>query len=934
MPLSEHPTASTTPSAPPRWHALDGPDVLQRLGVDPADGLGADGVAERLARHGPNRLPEPPRRPAWQRFLLQFHNPLIYVLLVAGLATLALGSHVDAGVILGVVLVNALIGHIQEGKAEQALAAVRGMLAARATVQRGGERHQIDAGELVPGDIVWLEPGDRVPADLRLLQARNLRTVEAALTGESAAVDKDTGAATDHAALGDRHGMAFSGTLVAYGSGCGVVVATGQATEIGHIGQLVSEVQTLATPLTRLLDRFARQITAAILGVSLLTLAWGHAVAGLPLFDLFLAVVGLAVAAIPEGMPAVVTIVLAIGTRVMARQNAIVRRLPAVESLGSVTVICSDKTGTLTRNEMTAVRVVLPAREISVSGTGYAPEGGFHTADGAVLHPGDDPALQALLHCAVLCNDARIHRQPDELSAGPPPAQFAPPRGAATRAAVERGGQWVLTGDPTEGALTTLAHKAGLDATAEAQAFPRLDAIPFESERQLMVTLHHDHAGRHELLLKGAPERVLALCTGEAGGRPLDRARWTAAIERAAGAGERVLALARGEGAPDRHEVALADLTPRFEMLGLVGIIDPPRDEAVAAVAECQGAGIRVKMITGDHAVTAAAIGRQLGLRSEGALTGDAIAALDEAALRRAARDTDVFARASPEHKLRLIAALQAEGQLVAMTGDGVNDAPALKAADVGVAMGGKGTDAAREAADLVLTDDNFATIARAVREGRVVYDNIKKSLMFMLPTNGGEAGVILLAIFAGLPLPVTAGQILWVNTVTAVTLALALAFEPAEPQVMQHPPRPPQESIITRALGGRILFVIALMIAATFGVFHWEMARGSALETARTAAVNALVACEVFYLFNVRHFTRHAWRRETLTGNPVVPLVAGLLVLVQLAFTYAPPLQVLFQTTALDARSWAMVLAVGVATFVLVELEKALLRSGGVRRL
>lgn len=892
----------------PHWHALDSTQVLERLRVNPADGLTAGEVTRRRAQHGPNRLPEPPRRPAWQRFLLQFHNPLIYVLLVAGLATLALGSHVDAGVILGVVLINALIGHIQEGKAEQALAAVRGMLAARATVQRDGERHQIDAGELVPGDIVWLEPGDRVPADLRLLQARNLRTVEAALTGESAAVDKDTGAATENAAVGDRHGMVFSGTLVAYGSGCGVVVATGNATEIGHIGQLVSEVQTLATPLTRRLDRFARQITAAILGVSLLTMAWGHFVAGMPLFDLFLAVVGLAVAAIPEGMPAVVTIVLAIGTRVMARKQAIVRRLPAVESLGSVTVICSDKTGTLTRNEMTAVRVVLPAREITVSGTGYAPDGGFHQADGTVQHPGDDPALQALLHCALLCNDARIHHDQDK--------------------------GWVLTGDPTEGALVTLAHKADLDATAEAQAFPRLDAIPFESERQLMVTLHHDHAGHHELLLKGAPERVLALCTSEAGGRPLDRARWTAAIERAGGAGERVLALARCDWPAERREVALADLTPRFELLGLVGIIDPPREEAVAAVAECQRAGIRVKMITGDHAVTAAAIGRQLGLRADGTLTGDVIATLDEAALRRAALATDVFARASPEHKLRLIAALQAEGQQVAMTGDGVNDAPALKAADVGVAMGGKGTDAAREAADLVLTDDNFATIARAVREGRVVYDNIKKSLMFMLPTNGGEAGVILLAIFAGLPLPVTAGQILWVNTVTAVTLALALAFEPAEPHVMQHPPRPPRESIITRALGGRVLFVTGLIIAATFWVFHWELARGSALEMARTAAVNALVACEVFYLFNVRHFTRHAWRTETLNGNPVVPLVAGLLVLVQLGFTYAPPLQALFQTTALDARSWAMVLTVGMATFVLVELEKALLRGGGVRRL
>jgi magnesium-transporting ATPase (P-type) len=895
------------PSAP-HWHALDSTQVLERLHVDPADGLPAGEVTRRRAQHGPNRLPEPPRRPAWQRFLLQFHNPLIYVLLVAGLATLALGSHVDAGVILGVVLINALIGHVQEGKAEQALAAVRGMLAARATVQRAGERHQIDAGELVPGDIVWLEPGDRIPADLRLLQARSLRTVEAALTGESAAVDKDTGAAAEGTALGDRHGMAFSGTLVATGSGCGVVVATGSDTEIGHIGQLVSGVQTLATPLTRRLDRFARQITAFILGVSLLTLAWGHWVAGLPLFDVFLAVVGLAVAAIPEGMPAVVTIVLAIGTRVMARKQAIVRRLPAVESLGSVTVICSDKTGTLTRNEMTAVRVVLPAREITVSGTGYAPEGGFHAGDGAVLHPGDDPVLQALLHCALLCNDARIHRDGQ--------------------------GEWVLTGDPTEGALTTLAHKADRDATVEAQAFPRLDAIPFESERQIMVTLHHDHAGHHELLLKGAPERVLALCAGSAGDRPLDRAHWTAAIERAGGAGERVLALARCDWPAERREVALADLTPRFEMLGLVGIIDPPREEAVAAMAECQRAGIRVKMITGDHAATATAIGRQLGLHADRALTGDAITALDEAALRRAALATDVFARASPEHKLRLIAALQAEGQQVAMTGDGVNDAPALKAADVGVAMGGKGTDAAREAADLVLTDDNFATIARAVREGRVVYDNIKKSLMHMLSTDFGEAGVILLAIFAGLPMPVTPGQILWVNTVTSVTLALSLAFEPAEPGVMRHPPRPPRESLVTRALGMRILFVSAVMVAAAFAVFQWELARGSALETARTAAVNTIVVCELFYLFNIRHFTRHAWRVETLTGNPVALLVAAILVVLQGLFTYAPPLQTLFRTTALDALSWAMILASGAGLFVLVELEKALLRRRGIHHL
>ena len=895
------------PPAPPAWHTLERAQVLQRLRVDPAVGLSSKDVAARRAQHGPNRLPEAPRPPPWRRLARQFHNPLVYVLLAASLGTLALDSPVDAGVILGVVLINALIGYVQEGKAEQALAAVRGLLAARATVLREGTRHQIDAGELVPGDIVWLEPGDRVPADLCLLQARNLRTVEAALTGESATVDKDTAVSATGATVGDRHGMAFSGTLVAAGTGCGVVVATGSATEIGHIGRLVSEVPTLATPLTRRLDGFARQITALILGVSVLTVAYGHFVAEMALFDVFLAVVGLAVAAIPEGMPAVVTIVLAIGTRVMARQQAIVRRLPAVESLGSVTVICSDKTGTLTRNEMTAVRVVLPAREVRVSGTGYAPEGGFHDGD-AVLHADEDPALQALLHCALLCNDARIHH--------------------------EGGRGWVLTGDPTEGALVALAHKAGLDAALAAQAFPRLDAIPFDSGRQIMVTLHQDHEGHHELLLKGAPERVLALCVAESGGQPLDPARWTAAIERAGGAGERLLALARCNGPADRRELDLTDLTPRFELLGLVGIIDPPRDEAVAAVAECRRAGIRVKMITGDHAVTAAAIGRQLGLQGGPALTGDALASLDDAALRQAVRDTDVFARASPELKLRLIAALQAEGHQVAMTGDGVNDAPALKAADVGVAMGGKGTDAAREAADLVLTDDNFATIARAVREGRVVYDNIKKSLMHMLSTDFGEAGVILLAIFAGLPMPVTPGQILWVNTVTAVTLALSLAFEPAEPGVMRHPPRPPRESLITRALGLRILFVSTLMVAATFAVFQWELSRGSALEAARTAAVNTIVVCELFYLFNIRHFTRHAWRRETLTGNPVALGVAALLVVLQLLFTYAPPLQALFHTAALDARSWAMILSTGAGLFALVELEKAWLRHRGIPRL
>ncbi|MBP6899918.1 MAG: HAD-IC family P-type ATPase [Burkholderiaceae bacterium] len=892
--------------ATPAWHALSADQVLHSLQADGHQGLSRAEATRRLRELGANRLAAARRRPAWLRLLLQFHNPLIHVLVAAGLVTLLLQDWVDAAVIFGVVLINALIGHVQEGKAEHALEAVHGMLASRATLLRDGERQQVDAAELVPGDIVCIESGDKLPADLRLLQAKNLHTMEAALTGESAPVAKDAAPVAAAAGIADRLCMAYSGTLVSAGRGLGVVVATGAHTEIGRIGSLVSELASLATPLTRRLDRFARQITGAILLLSLLALGWGHFAGGMPLLELFLAVVGLAVAAIPEGLPAVVTIVLAMGTRRLAQQRAIVRRLPAVESLGSVSVICSDKTGTLTRNQMSAVRLVLAGRMLQVSGSGYAPEGGLHRLDDdgrpaeAVDDAGDD-GLAALLHCAVLCNDARLLQQAD--------------------------GSWQMLGDPTEGALLTLGRKAGLDAGPLLADWPRLDAVPFESERQYMATLHHDHRGHHRVYLKGAPERVLALCNRQAGGAPLQAGHWQARLQQAGAAGERVLALARCDWEAGRTEIDVADLQPRFELLGLVGIIDPPRPEAVAAVADCQRAGIRVKMITGDHALTAAAIAGQLGLRCDRALAGEQLDRLDDAGLREAVAGCDVFARATPEHKLRLIAALQQQGHLVAMTGDGVNDAPALKAADIGVAMGAKGTDAAREASDLVLTDDNFATIARAVREGRVVYDNIQKALLHMLPTNGGEAGVILLAIFAGLPLPVTAGQILWVNTVTAVTLALSLAFERAEPGVMQRPPRPAGEAIVGRALGLRIALVVALMVAATFMVFHWELARGSGLETARTAAVNTIVVCEIFYLFNVRQFSAPAWRPGLLSGNPVALGVVALLAGLQLLFTYAPALQSLFGSRALDATSWAVIGATGALLFAVVEAEKAWLR-------
>jgi magnesium-transporting ATPase (P-type) len=892
------------------WHARPSDAVVAAL-ESSLEGLTESDAARRLTEHGRNELPTAAGRSAWIRLAQQFNNLLIYVLLGAGVVTLFLGHGVDAGVIFGVVVVNAIIGFIQEGKAERALDAVRAMLAQHATVRRqtghGTERREIDAGELVPGDIVLLASGDRVPADLRLLRTKSLRIDEAALTGESVPVDKGQDPVPHDAPLAERANMAYSGTVVTYGMATGVVVATGVKSEIGRIGALVSGVQSLATPLTRKLDQFARRITGFILVGGVLTFAFGYFVHGFEAVEMFLAVVGLAVAAIPEGLPAVVTITLAIGTQAMARRNAIVRRLPAVETLGSVTIICTDKTGTLTRNEMTVVRAMLPTRTVEVSGVGYEPDGGFQ-ADGGELDPSQKADLAEFARCGLLCNDASL---------------------------THADGTWTMCGDPTEGALVTLAVKAGLDSADERSNWVRVDEVPFESEHRFMATLHHDHErGTARIFLKGAPERVLALCGEDANGAPIDRSRWAVRMEEAARAGQRVLALAYRDAPIGATALVLAEITDGFRLLGLAGMLDPPRPEAIEAVARCRAGGVRVKMITGDHAVTGAAIGAAIGLSADQALTGQEIDTLDDAGLTEALARTDVIARASPEHKLRLVSALQRAGHIVAMTGDGVNDAPALKRADIGVAMGGKGTDAAREAADIVLTDDNFASIANAVREGRTIFDNIKKSLLFVLPTNGGEAGVILLAVFLGLALPVTAAQILWVNMVTTVTLAIALAFEPSEPGVMSRPPRDPTEPLITKLLLARVVYVSILMMIATFWVFDRELARSGSLEVARTAAVNMLVVGELVYLFNSRHFVAHSLARDTLTGNRVALWAAIALVVLQVLFTYAPPMQHLFRTVALDAQAWTLILALSAAKFLLVEAEKWLLRRCGVVRL
>ncbi|WP_029010851.1 cation-transporting P-type ATPase [Azospirillum halopraeferens] len=892
------PLDTGSPDAP--WHARSAAETMQGLD-SPDGGLSPAEARARLDRYGPNRLTPPKRRSALMRFLVQFDNILIYVLIAAGIVSLLLGEVIDAGVIAGVVLINAVIGYIQEGKAEQALDAIRSMLSPNAVVLRGGHQVTLPAEELVPGDHVLLASGDRVPADLRLVRVKGLHVQEAALTGESLPVAKTTDGVAEDAALGDRTGMAYSGTLVAQGQALGVVIATGDRTELGRIGAMLAEVQTLTTPLLAQMAVFGRWLTAVILALAAVTFFYGTFVGGQPWPEMVMAAVGLAVAAIPEGLPAVMTITLAIGVTRMARRNAIIRRLPAVETLGSVGVVCSDKTGTLTRNELTVQSLATLDAGFSVGGIGYAPEGAF-TRDGREITADGDPILESIARACLLCNDAELHR--DET------------------------GEWQLAGDPTDGALLALAMKAGLDPETERRHHPRTDVIPFESEHKFMATLHHDHEGHGTIYVKGAPERIVAMCShaaGTDGPMPIEPDAWHARIEALADRGQRVIAVARRTTIPGSSELEMADVQEGLTLLGLCGLIDPPREEAITAVTVCRDAGIRVKMITGDHAITARAIGRSFGLAADGrAMTGPELDRVSDEDLVKVAHEVDVFARTTPEHKLRLVKALQSTGHTVAMTGDGVNDAPALKRADVGVAMGHKGTEAAKEAAAMVLADDNFASIAHAVEEGRTVYDNLRKTILFMLPTNGGQALVILVAVLIGYTLPITPVQILWVNMVTAVTLGLALAFEKPEPDVMRRPPRPPAEGILPRFLVIRMLMVAVLLLIASFGFFLYEEANGSSLERARTMAVNALVIGEVFFLLNARAVRNSVMNAEGLFGSRPVWISIGLIVAFQLAFTYAPPMQTLFGTAPIGLTDWLMMIAGGAVIFLIVEAEKA----------
>lgn len=897
------------------WHHLPTEEVIQLLDGNPETGLDIFEIKHRQERFGRNVLTPKRGKNPLMRFLHQFNNPLIYILLVATVITAVVKDIVDAAIIFAAVLVNAIIGFIQEARAERAIEALAQAMTTEATVIRAGKTQRISAAELVPGDLVTLKAGDKAPADLRLLRSRDLQVAEAALTGESLPVEKNAELLlSPETTLADRRNMAYASTLVTYGTSVGIVIATGDNTEVGRISQLISSAAELQTPLTRKIAQFSRLVLYAILALAAATFAVG-VLRGQPVVDTFTAAIALAVAMIPEGLPAALTVTLAIGVSRMAQRRAIIRKLPAVETLGSVTIISSDKTGTLTQNQMTVQEIVVTGNTYRVTGAGYAPDGEILREGKPIDLSAENAALRETLLAGLLCNDSALG---------------------------QADGAWRAEGDPTEVALIVAAHKAGL-ATAEKEPaygptginLPRLDAIPFESQHQYMATLHDAGAGRPRLAyVKGAAEVILARCiaaldeTGGAG--PLDAAGVQRQVEAMASEGLRILAFARGELPPAAVSISHEDVQAGLTFLGLQGMIDPPRPEAIAAVAACQGAGIRVKMITGDHALTAAAIAKELGLKGGSTtanglpqvMTGQDLAACCDADLIERIEQTAVFARVSPEQKLRLVEAFQARGHVVAMTGDGVNDGPALKQSNVGIAMGITGTEVAKEAADMVLTDDNFATIEAAVEEGRGVFDNLTKIIAWTLPTNLGEGLIILLAIFAGLTLPILPVHILWINMTTVAVLGIVLALEQREPGIMSRPPRDPDAPILTRVLLWRVALVGTLILAGAFGLFEWELLSGASVATARTAAVNTVIMVEIFYLLNCRSLTDSMFRIGIFSNRWVIVGIAAM-VLLQILFTYAPFLNAVLSSAPLSLGAWARIVAVGLAGYLLVELEK-----------
>ncbi len=881
------------------YHQLDTGEVAELLDVDLRLGLPDAEARNRLGRFGPNEIAGRRPQSALRRFAGQLHQPLVYVLTVATLVTLFLGEWVDAAVITGIVVVNALVSFLQEGKAEKAIEALSRMVVTEATVRRDGEVRRIPSHGLVPGDVVLLQSGDRVGADLRLFKVRNLQVDESMLTGESVPVEKHARRMALETLLAERRNVAYAGTLVTHGQAEGVVWATGERTETGRIAGLISGVVDLDTPLTRKITAFSRVLMFLILGLALVTFAIGVA-RGEPLVEMFMAAVALAVGAIPEGLPAAVTITLAVGVSRMAKRRAIVRQLPAVEALGSTTVICSDKTGTLTENQMTVKEIHAGGTTYEVSGSGYDPRGGI-LLDGSRVEPG--PALAECLVAGLLCNDSAL---------------------------AEEDGRRTVRGDPTEAALIVAAEKGGLHGTDLAGHLPRIDTLAFESEHQYMATLHHRGEGEPRVIYKkGAVERLLEKCHNALGPDgsivPLDAGAVRAAADAMAAKGLRVLGFARRMAPGHQQEVEHHHVAGGLTFLGLQGMIDPPRAEATRAIARCREAGIEVKMITGDHPLTAAAIAAQLGLGAGQAVTGRELERCPDDKLAGLAAGTAVFARVAPEQKLRIVRALQAQGHVVAMTGDGVNDAPALKQADIGVAMGITGTDVAKGAADITLTDDNFASIESAVEEGRGVFDNLSKFIVWTIPCNFGEGMTLLAAIFFGATLPALPVQLLWINMMTAIALGFALVFEPKESDLMQRPPRDPRRPLLDFALFMRTGLVSLIILGGAFGLFLWEQqARGLPLAEARTVTVNVIVVVECFYLLSCRSLTKPEWQIGFFANPWIFPSIATMIGL-QLLFTYAPPMNRLFGSAPIDATSWLHVVAVGAFAYFVVGFEKLL---------
>lgn len=893
----------STTAASTSHHSLPAHELVLLLETDPHRGLSAEQAVERLTRFGPNTLPAEGGAGLLRRILRQFHHPLIYVLLVAGAITAALREFIDSAVIVGVVVINAVVGFIQESKAEAALQSLRAMVRTEATVVRDGHGRTITSDDVVPGDLVLVEAGDKVPADIRVLRQTELSVDESALTGESVPVPKDEVVLPAGTPVADRLNMLYSGTLVSTGSGAGVVVATGAETEIGQIHRLVGVADVMETPLTAKLARFSMILTVAILALAAATFALGL-LRRQDAADTFTAAVALAVGAIPEGLPAAVTITLAIGVARMADRRAVIRRLPAVETLGSTTVICADKTGTLTENQMTVREIRTADSAIDVTGNGYAPEGELLGSDGSPVSVEHNVALRWTLITGMACNEAAVSRHD---------------------------GQWTISGDPTEAAMLVVGVKAGLMAEQARAEYPRVATIPFSSERRYMATLHTHPDHGHVLLVKGSVERMVELCGSQMGDdgaqRRLDGAAVLAEADRLAHRGLRVLATGIWIGL-DPADFRPETLAGRVTLTGLQAMLDPPRDAARAAVAACRSAGVGVTMITGDHAGTATAIARHVGIIDVGepppgsVITGGELSALSADELPEAVERARVFARVSPEQKLRLVEGLQDRGHVVAMTGDGVNDAPALRQANIGVAMGRSGTEVAKDAADMVLTDDDFATIEAAVEEGRGVFDNLTKFITWTLPTNVAEGLVILVAIAFGTSLPILPTQILWINMTTAVALGLMLAFEPKEAGIMTRRPRDPGQPLLTRALVFRILLVSFVMVIASWYLFEWERAHGATLAEARTAALNLFVVVEAFYLFSCRSLTRSVWRIGFFSNRW---LILGVLVqaFAQLAITYLPAMNVVFQTAPINGAAWLRILLIAAAASVVVGIDK-----------